>query len=327
MAKKAAKRQPAPRKPATPKPKPAPAAEATPAPAEQAPEQPAAKPEPTVTKYQKTKRVTLHRSELKGAAYNPRKINKNARARLKKSLKSHGYLGGILWNRRTGNIVGGHQRISQIDDLEEGCDYMIDVDEIDVSLEEEMEINIILNNTTAQGEWDADMLADVLVHLKDENRNIERTGFTSADAFMMLGDVMLEGEPAAQAESESESIDFIAEIKEAAKQAAQTDEDYEDVDLPSDTTGREPSLAVPTPKGADEPEVDPRSTPEALKARRKEYASEIADDEDADFMVTFCFRNNEERRLFQRKFGLQADLRYFHTNEIESAFNIELENE
>jgi hypothetical protein len=43
---------------------------------------------------------------------NPRKITPDALDRLKKSLEQFGDLGGIVLNRRTGRLVGGHQRIA-----------------------------------------------------------------------------------------------------------------------------------------------------------------------------------------------------------------------
>jgi hypothetical protein len=43
---------------------------------------------------------------------NPRKITPDALARLKKSLEQFGDLGGIVLNRRSGQLVGGHQRVA-----------------------------------------------------------------------------------------------------------------------------------------------------------------------------------------------------------------------
>ena len=52
-------------------------------------------------------------SELKPAGYNPRRIGEAELARLGKSLERFGDLGGIVFNRRTGNLVGGHQRVKK----------------------------------------------------------------------------------------------------------------------------------------------------------------------------------------------------------------------
>lgn len=47
---------------------------------------------------------------LKAAAYNPRTITKDELARLKKAFYEFGDLSGIVFNRRSGQLVGGHQR-------------------------------------------------------------------------------------------------------------------------------------------------------------------------------------------------------------------------
>ncbi|KKU25466.1 MAG: methylase N-4/N-6 protein, partial [Microgenomates group bacterium GW2011_GWA2_46_16] len=50
-------------------------------------------------------------TDLKPADYNPRTITDEQMERLKKSLAEFGDLSGIVFNRRTGNLVGGHQRL------------------------------------------------------------------------------------------------------------------------------------------------------------------------------------------------------------------------
>ncbi|OGP65897.1 MAG: hypothetical protein A3K22_05755 [Deltaproteobacteria bacterium RBG_16_42_7] len=50
-------------------------------------------------------------TNLKPADYNPRIITDEQLERLKKSLAEFGDLSGIVFNRRTGHLVGGHQRL------------------------------------------------------------------------------------------------------------------------------------------------------------------------------------------------------------------------
>lgn len=49
--------------------------------------------------------------DLKPASYNPRRISPEALAGLKSSLVQFGDIAGLTWNRRTGNMVAGHQRL------------------------------------------------------------------------------------------------------------------------------------------------------------------------------------------------------------------------
>jgi hypothetical protein len=50
--------------------------------------------------------------ELKANARNPRKISDEQKAGLMASLQEFGDLGGIVYNRKNGTLVSGHQRVS-----------------------------------------------------------------------------------------------------------------------------------------------------------------------------------------------------------------------
>jgi len=53
--------------------------------------------------------------DLKPAGYNPRKISPEKLAALKKSLEEFGDLSGIVFNVRTQTVIGGHQRVKNMD--------------------------------------------------------------------------------------------------------------------------------------------------------------------------------------------------------------------
>ena len=138
------------------------------------------------SKYQKFTMQTIHRSEIKNADYNPRIMDKEAKKRLKKNLQENGLVSAITWNKRTGNIVGGHQRIEQLDALEKNQDYSLDVCVVDVDERQEAKLNVILNNPSQQGEYDLEGLA-MLTEAFD--LNFEEMGFTALDVdFMYDGD-------------------------------------------------------------------------------------------------------------------------------------------
>jgi hypothetical protein len=50
------------------------------------------------------------------AEYNPRQITEQKLEMLGKSMKAFGDISGIVFNKRTGNLVCGHQRIKHLDD-------------------------------------------------------------------------------------------------------------------------------------------------------------------------------------------------------------------
>lgn len=58
--------------------------------------------------------ITLPVSDLHPADYNPRKDlapGDKQYDKLARSIETFGYVEPIVWNRTTGNIVGGHQRL------------------------------------------------------------------------------------------------------------------------------------------------------------------------------------------------------------------------
>ena len=99
---------------------------------------------------------TVQRSSIHEAPYNPRKISNEARKKLKKGLKTYGLVQPIVVNRKTMNVVGGHQKLSIMDEEYKypANDYSLQVSMINVGEETEVKINIFLNNPAAQGEWD-----------------------------------------------------------------------------------------------------------------------------------------------------------------------------
>ncbi len=65
--------------------------------------------------------VKMKLSELNPAEYNPRKALKPgdpAYEKLKASILSFGNVEPIVWNRSTGNVIGGHQRLRVLRDGE-----------------------------------------------------------------------------------------------------------------------------------------------------------------------------------------------------------------
>jgi ParB-like chromosome segregation protein Spo0J len=93
--------------------------------------------------------------DLNPAPYNPRQSTKNQEKHLKDSLEKFGIVEPIIFNKRSGYIVGGHFRVRELKKLgykEVEC-VIVDLNE-----EDEKELNIRLNANT--GEWDWDLLAN-----------------------------------------------------------------------------------------------------------------------------------------------------------------------
>lgn len=115
-------------------------------------------------KIKQSETIVINRSQINFAPYNPRKKDEKVIELLKKNFKKVGFLGGIVWNDQTGNLVGGHKRVETLD-LIYGYpkkDYEIKVEKISVDLKTEKEQNIFLNNKSAQGETDYELLAEMI---------------------------------------------------------------------------------------------------------------------------------------------------------------------
>ena len=139
------------------------------------------------SKYQAYDTETISRDMIKNAPYNPRIMDEKAKKRLRKNIQKHGLVAALTWNKRTGNLVGGHQRLEQLDALEKSKDYDLTVCVVDVDEREEAALNVQLNNPSMQGEWDLDKLANMAeefeLDLSDD------MGFTESDIdFMFEGD-------------------------------------------------------------------------------------------------------------------------------------------
>ena len=123
--------------------------------------------------------------DLKPASYNPRKDLKpgdKEYEKLKRSITQFGYVEPVIWNERTGTVVGGHQRLKVLKDLGyEEIDCVI----VDLSLEQEKALNVALNKIS--GEWDNNLLGELLKELELTGYDITLTGFDLKEAKDLFG--------------------------------------------------------------------------------------------------------------------------------------------
>ena len=105
--------------------------------------------------------------DLIAAEYNPRQLTEEQYKNLSDSIKRFGVVDPIIINKnknRKNIVIGGHQRINVCRKLKL---KEIPCLEIDLTYDEERELNIRLNKNT--GEWDFDMLGNMfdISDLKD----------------------------------------------------------------------------------------------------------------------------------------------------------------
>lgn len=125
-------------------------------------------------------------SVLKPAEYNPRKKLKPGDKEYKKikdSIEEFGFADPLVVNADM-TIIGGHQRLNVAIDLgytEVPC-AVVDVDKT-----REKALNIALNKIT--GEWDEQMLADLLTDLKEADYDLDYTGFDAPEVDALFSNI------------------------------------------------------------------------------------------------------------------------------------------
>jgi ParB-like chromosome segregation protein Spo0J len=105
--------------------------------------------------------------QLIPAPYNPRRVLKptdKAYRKLEASIREFGLVEPLIWNERTGHIVGGHARLAILKAI--GLTEA-PVSVVHLSNAREKALNVVLNNQKAQGRYDTTRLADLLDNLKD----------------------------------------------------------------------------------------------------------------------------------------------------------------
>ena len=169
------------------------------------------------SKYQNFEMQTINRKAIKNAEYNPRFMGEKEKKRLRKAIQENGLVSALTWNKRTGNLVGGHQRLSQLDALEKNDNYELTVCVIDVDERQEAKLNVQLNNPSMQGEWDVGKLFEMT---ETFNLSMDDMGFSATEAaYLFDGDekfVDLFETPEATTEKEK-----LKQIKQGRKEAAQ----------------------------------------------------------------------------------------------------------
>jgi ParB-like chromosome segregation protein Spo0J len=133
--------------------------------------------------------------DLKPNPLNPRKSSITQDENLKKSLEKFGVVEPIVFNKRSGYIVGGHFRVRELKKLgykEVECVI------VDLSPDDEKELLIRLNANTGDWDtdlllqdWDADKLADWGVDMpkfetENEKGPFDDPGITAQDKYAVV---------------------------------------------------------------------------------------------------------------------------------------------
>lgn len=181
-------------------------------------------------------------ADLKGASYNPRVITDKQLKALQKSIEEYGDLSGVVFNRASGVLISGHQRmksikgkksklvktevkpdrtgtvaVGHVEVVEDGAVIKIPYREVDwTDKKVEMAANIAAN--AMGGDFDQEKLGAILQELKQGEFDIEHTGIDNWDAQKAL--------------IAHRNANKKTDAKQAAKSGKKTtsDEEFEEID-------------------------------------------------------------------------------------------------
>lgn len=232
--------------------------------------------------------VRIRRSEINAAKYNPRFIVGPNAKRLGEGLKRFGLVSTLTWNKRSGVLVGGHQRLEQIDRDEkysDGCgrDYLLDVSQVDLDEKEERELNVLLNNRDAQGEFDDDALA-ALIRDQDIGFDLQAAGFEGMSLQVMFDN------PANDAHfALSEQNQETQDVARAAVEMVQR-------------RAREAEEAKAARAAARTPEQEAERI-DGIKAKKMLAKERLAAKDNHQFVALVTFADQTEQTLFVERVG------------------------
>ena len=127
---------------------------------------------------------TLPVGKLVPTDYNPRKDLKPGDPeyeKLKRSLTEFGYVEPVIWNKTTGHVVGGHQRLKVL--IDTGVTE-VECVVVEMSEEKEKALNVALNKIS--GEWDKEKLSLLISDLQLADFDVSLTGFDAVEIDKLL---------------------------------------------------------------------------------------------------------------------------------------------
>lgn len=156
--------------------------------------------------------VTVPVAKINPATYNPRvdlQLGDPEYEKLKQSIAEFGYVEPLVWNERTGNLVGGHQRFKVL--MEENPTH-IEVSVVHLDENKEKALNLALNKIS--GDWDEEKLESLLLELRESDFNMSLTGFSEEDLSEILGDLPEDSELENVEEDDFNVEETLEELKE-----------------------------------------------------------------------------------------------------------------
>lgn len=252
-------------------------------------------------------------------------LSRHKRQKLEKNLRKVGLVATVVWNKTTGNVVGGHQRLAALDALEGNGDYELDVAVVELDDQQEMAQNIFLNNPLVQGTWDIEALAGLL---RSNDFDVAASGFDPMDVQVMFDDPKLaplfNSESNDDAMSELQKIGAVQAPNQAAAPAVRAgadeleegplgdDELPEEYEASGEEGGEGDDDAALEPyqqavRAASDLSADEREKWREIKARQRARVEEHIKQDDTEFYAVVGFADPRQRAVLCQLLGLEKN--------------------
>ncbi|MGP1540012.1 hypothetical protein [Bacteroides pyogenes] len=210
--------------------------------------------------------AVIKRSQINLNPLNPKRHTEEAIKLQKKNLQKVGFLGGIVWNKLTGNLIDGHRRVYAMDLLykydgskEKDYGLKVEVVELDDKTEKEQLTYMAVGNTKADYDLIAKYIGDI---------DFDSVGLSESDINSILSFTNIE------IESVTDSIDDLI--------LPPAEEEY--------------------PKSIEKTAEEKKQHVKDIKEQVRESAAKRQADEEAYIMLSFT--NAENKQAFCDLFGI-----------------------
>lgn len=269
----------------------------------------------------------IMRSQIRLNPLNPKRHTDELVKLQKKNLQKVGFLGGVVWNDATGNLVDGHRRLLALDIIngyngDPSTDYPVKVEV--TSLDEKTEKEQVTYMAVGSTRYELDMIAAYIkdIDYKDlglrdgELRDI--LAISEKEASALLSD--LDGEFLAKPtdEDDNEYAGESGDGEESYNEAEEEDADDDSHDSPQEGNASPAHIQPPTSceendaavSDSPSPEIQPENADRIaelrkVKAEAKEAARQKMRDQTA--CITLSFSTEEALFNFCDLLGISCD--------------------
>jgi hypothetical protein len=292
----------------------------------------------TLTKLQRFTPMRVHRSQINLATYNPRTIDVYARKRLKENIKKNGLIEALVWNEATANLVGGHQRIHEMDELEGNTDYLLDVCAInEPDLQTEKLLNVVLNNPAFQGAYDTEALGRLFDEFSEDFEGaMDRMGFDRMELETLFDEERFSkffGDDKTPPEI-SASHSFFNDVRDvrngAAREQRAADRAATDLtgipsSVPDERNANVTNDGGPGDSdepigqndvGARLPQKSPEQIAQEMRDKKREYRERKIEEDDTEYILVVVCQSRAQSEELNLALGLDAGEKYADGNRL-----------